>query len=111
MGFFGARQQTFLTRAGALHSIPRQAPGVETKRGPDDRLLATVQRSDQGLVKFLSYFIAIPRRGNMLEFKITRGSWESVEVDQHGNDIDNHIYRWGDVEWLELEVVKWKDLP
>ncbi|MEE4256554.1 MAG: hypothetical protein V2I47_05930 [Bacteroidales bacterium] len=56
------------------------------------------------------YFIAIPRQGNMLEFKITRGSWNSVEVDKNGNDIDNRIYRWGSVEWLEVEVVKWKDL-
>lgn len=57
------------------------------------------------------YFIAIPRQGNMLEFKITRGNWETVEVDLNGNDIDNRIYRWGDVEWLEVKVEKWKDLP
>jgi len=57
------------------------------------------------------YFIAIPRQGNMLEFKVTRGSWETVEVDQYGKDIENRIYRWGDVDQIAIEVVKWKDLP
>jgi hypothetical protein len=56
------------------------------------------------------YFIAIPRQGNMLEFKITRGSWNSVEVDRNGEDIENRIYRWGDVEVIELKVEKWNDL-
>ncbi len=56
------------------------------------------------------YFISIPRQGNMLEFKITRGDWNTVEVDKTGKDIPNRIYRWGDVEWLDLEVVKWNDL-
>lgn len=56
------------------------------------------------------YFIAIPRQGNMLEFKITRGSWDSVEVDKNGNDIENRIFRWGDAEELAIEVKGWKDL-
>ncbi len=56
------------------------------------------------------YFITIPRQGNMLEFKITRGSWDSVEVDKNGEDIENRTYHWGDVEQIELEVQRWKDL-
>lgn len=56
------------------------------------------------------YFITIPRQGNMLEFKITRGSWDSVEVDKNGEDIENRTYHWGDVERIELEVARWKDL-
>lgn len=56
------------------------------------------------------YFAAIPRQGNMLEFKITRGDWETVEVDMEGNDIDNRVHRWGDVEQLDVIVEKWKDI-
>ena len=56
------------------------------------------------------YFITIPRQGDMLEFKITRGSWDSEEVDKNGEDIENRTYHWGDVERIELEVVRWKDL-
>jgi hypothetical protein len=56
------------------------------------------------------YFVTIPRQGNMLEFKITRGSWNSVEVDKNGEDIENRTYRWGDIERIEVEVVKWNDL-
>jgi len=55
------------------------------------------------------YFITVPRQGNILEFKITRGNWESVEVDSNGEDIENRTYRWGDVDEIELEVVRWKD--
>ncbi len=55
------------------------------------------------------YFISIPRQGNKLEFKITRGSWDSVEVDKNGKEIENRTYQWGGVEQIELEVEKWKD--
>jgi len=54
-------------------------------------------------------YITIPRQGNMLEFKITRGSWETAEVDAKGDELPNRTYRWGDVEYLELKVVRWKD--
>ncbi len=56
------------------------------------------------------YFIAIPRQANVLEFKITRGTWNSVEVDKDGEDIENRTYRWGDIEQIEVEVVRWNDL-
>jgi len=54
-------------------------------------------------------FITIPRQGNMLEFKITRGSWDNVEVDANGDEIPDRKYRWGEVEVLYLDVVRWKD--
>jgi len=55
-------------------------------------------------------FITIPRQGNMLEFKITRGSWDNVEVDANGNELPDRIYRWGDVDILEVKVVRWNDI-
>ncbi len=57
-----------------------------------------------------SYQIEVPRGGNLLEFKFTRGSWNSVEVNASGEDIDNRTYRYGEVDTLDLSVVKWKDL-
>ncbi|MDT8392899.1 MAG: hypothetical protein RQ761_03585 [Bacteroidales bacterium] len=57
-----------------------------------------------------TYFISIPRDRNMLEFKFTRGSWNTVEADEYGDDIPNRVYRYSDVDSLQLEVVSWKDL-
>lgn len=54
-----------------------------------------------------NYFVSIPRDRNMLEFKFTRGSWNTCEVDADGNEIPNRVYRYGDIDALELEVVKW----
>jgi hypothetical protein len=56
------------------------------------------------------YSINIPRDGNLLEFKFTRGSWNTVEVDALGEDIPNRVYRYGDIDALELEVAAWADL-
>ena len=57
-----------------------------------------------------NYFINIPRDRNMLEFKFTRGSWNTCEVDADGNEIPNRVYRYGDLDSLELEVLRWNDL-
>lgn len=56
------------------------------------------------------YFISIPRQGDMLEYKFTRGSWESVEVDASGDDIPNRTYKWRDIDAIEVSIAKWKDL-
>ena len=57
-----------------------------------------------------TYSINIPRGGNLLEFKFTRGDWNTVESDALGDDINNRTYRYGDIDSLRLKVVKWKDL-
>ena len=56
------------------------------------------------------YFISIPRDRNMLEFKFARGTWNKCEVDANGDEIPNRVYRYGDIDSLELEVVRWNDL-
>jgi hypothetical protein len=43
----------------------------------------------------------------MLEFKFTLGSWNTVEANAEGEDISNRIYRYGDIDTLELVVEKW----
>ena len=57
-----------------------------------------------------NYFVSIPRNRNMLEFKFTLGGWGTSEVDAEGNEIPNRVYRYGEVDSLELEVVRWNDL-
>ncbi|MEZ5197194.1 MAG: hypothetical protein R2764_12570 [Bacteroidales bacterium] len=52
------------------------------------------------------------RRDNYtLEFKITRGSWESIEVDQYGSDIPNRFYYYKDIDTIHIDVANWKDRP
>jgi len=56
------------------------------------------------------YYVDIPRDGNMLEFKFTRGDWSTVEVDEFGDDIPNRTYRYGEIKSLDLEILNWNDL-
>jgi hypothetical protein len=55
------------------------------------------------------YFIEIPRSAMTLEFKITRGSWRTVECAPDGEDIENHSYRFADIEELDIKIQRWKD--
>ncbi|WP_128895883.1 alpha-amylase family glycosyl hydrolase [Longirhabdus pacifica] len=57
-----------------------------------------------------TYVIILTEPSDSFEFKITRGSWETVEVDSDGNDIANRSYTWdGDSTVLEITVEKWRD--
>lgn len=57
------------------------------------------------------YFVNLPRRDGDLEFRITRGSWESVSVDKYGSDLPAYIYNYYDFDTLFIDVENWKDLP
>jgi hypothetical protein len=56
------------------------------------------------------YSIRLPRRWGSLEFKFTRGSWQKVEIDRYGNDVQNRIYQYKDIDTLFLSVDNWKDI-
>jgi hypothetical protein len=58
-----------------------------------------------------NYMVNLPRRDGEMEFRITRGSWETVEVDRYGSDIQAHIYNYYDVDTLFIDVDNWKDMP
>jgi len=58
-----------------------------------------------------NYLITIPRDWGNLEFKFTRGSWNSVEVSQNGSDVPNHQFLYRDIDTLRLNVENWGDLP
>jgi hypothetical protein len=56
-------------------------------------------------------FINIPRGKGLLEFKITRGSWENPEVDRYGSEIPNRVFFYKDIDTVYLSIVNWRDLP
>jgi hypothetical protein len=57
------------------------------------------------------YFINLPRRNGDFEFRITRGSWESTQVDANGSDIPPYLYNYQDFDTLILAIDNWKDIP
>lgn len=57
-----------------------------------------------------NYFITLPTELEKIQFKITRGEWESVESDASGNDIANRVYQAEDGDTLKIHIQSWKDL-
>lgn len=69
--------------------------GVALERGGDGRWRTT-----------LSFSI-----GTTLEFKVTRGSWETVEKDENGGEIANRTHTVASSsETIEITVASWRDL-
>lgn len=56
-------------------------------------------------------YIEIPRGIGHLEFKFTRGSWNSEEVDSCGNIIPNRYISNFELENVRVQVHQWKDIP
>ena len=46
------------------------------------------------------YFVNLPRQRDVLEFKILRGSWNTIELDENGSDIPNRIIFYKDFDTL-----------
>jgi len=57
------------------------------------------------------YYLEIPRAGHRMAYKITRGSWETAEVDKFGSDVDNRTLNFQDADTVVVDVANWKDLP
>jgi predicted alpha/beta superfamily hydrolase len=45
-----------------------------------------------------------------LEFKVTRGSWDTVEKDPEGQEIDNHLHAVAAPARVHVQVGSWRDL-
>ncbi len=96
-----------------LSKVPVQTP-------PDDKiyLAGNFNGWSPGREKFRfqkttdgKYILNIPRKNHNMEFKVTRGSWNTTEVDQYGSAIPNRNYLYKDYDTLNIEVVNWKDKP
>jgi hypothetical protein len=56
------------------------------------------------------YYIEIPRVGNDdIEYKITRGSWQTVECAANGEDIINRVLRGHAGDKVPIFIERWKD--
>lgn len=56
------------------------------------------------------YRISLDIASGRVEFKFTRGSWETVEGDENGNFRPNRVYDYNGDADLNLEVLAWEDI-
>jgi len=57
------------------------------------------------------YAVNLPRDDGDIEFRITRGSWETAQLDSYGSDIFPYTYNYYDIDTLFVNVENWKDMP
>ena len=57
------------------------------------------------------YYLDVSRGGHGFRYKITRGSWQSVEVDAFGSDISNRVISFKDADTVSIDIANWKDRP
>lgn len=56
------------------------------------------------------YYITIASEHQSLNFKFTKGSWENVETDENGNNIDNRRYVYGKkMDTVGIHIAKWNE--
>lgn len=47
---------------------------------------------------------------NPIQFKFTRGSWQTVEGNQNGGFLPNRVHTWSPGDTLKLTIQSWEDL-
>jgi hypothetical protein len=57
------------------------------------------------------YTITLPARSKYIEFKFTRGGWQTEEADEEGNKISNRKYMYGTADTVDIFIPAWIDLP
>jgi hypothetical protein len=57
------------------------------------------------------YTISLPDKLKRIEFKFTRGSWATEEVDANGNKISNRSVYLGDADTVSINIPGWIDRP
>ncbi len=58
-----------------------------------------------------NYSVNLPRKHGEIEFRITRGSWETAQVDKYGSEILPYRYHYHDIDSIRINVENWKDKP
>lgn len=105
---FFANAQLFIH----LRSVPRSTP-VEAELylasninawNPGD-LQKKFKKSRDG-----SYWLTIPPVSGQMQFKITRGTWKSVEGDNIGRGISNRSINYTKTDTIHLDIKSWEDL-
>ena len=54
--------------------------------------------------------ITLPAGSGSIEFKFTRGSWESVEGTENGTFIPNRTFNYGNGQTFEITILGWEDM-
>lgn len=55
-----------------------------------------------------TYFITLPKQSTTIHFKFTQGSWNSVETDLEGNDLNNRTYTFtSKTDTVKAEILNW----
>jgi hypothetical protein len=94
-----------------LNSIPRVTPKEEpvffasrlnSWKSGDNEFLFQINEKGQ-------YYIILPRKKMLLDYKITRDGWHTVEVDEYGNDIENRNISLAKSDTVFIDVIRWKD--
>lgn len=57
------------------------------------------------------YYLTVPRVADKLVFKLNRGTWESVEMDEKGRDFDSREISFGNADTVHIAMRNWLDLP
>lgn len=55
-------------------------------------------------------FLTLPKKSKSFEYKITRGDWQSVEVDKYGYDTPNRKINMHEEDTVFIDIKAWKDL-
>jgi alpha-glucosidase len=56
------------------------------------------------------YYITIPSKSEFINFKFTRGSWNSVETDVDGQNLDNRNYFFNkENDTVKIVILNWTD--
>lgn len=56
------------------------------------------------------YYLPVKRENANMEYKILRGYWNSVEVNENGWDIDNRQTDLATADTVFLKIAQWKDI-
>ncbi|NOR86516.1 MAG: hypothetical protein GQ527_02790, partial [Bacteroidales bacterium] len=56
------------------------------------------------------YYFETPRKNFTLNYKITRGDWDSEEVDENGWIIDNRTIDLQKADTIYIDIPRWKDM-
>ncbi len=57
------------------------------------------------------YKIVLPKSKDIIHFKFTRGTWDSVELNNDGSQLDNRSFSFAKkIDTLKVEIAQWADL-
>ena len=89
------------TPAGATLWISGGVPELGSWSGAGLRLAPRADGSHAGSVRV--------ERGTLLEFKATRGSWDTVEKGPGGEELSNRTHRAEAGDTIRVEVARWRE--